>query len=104
MCPKYLFNLEFISCYSSFRPPIFSQFEEKFEEINAVEEQPSIPAVQGVEANNYACVPSPRPEIGGSETAIQGVEPQISSDASTSHDFVSGILKIVPEVDVSHYR
>ncbi|KAG6436086.1 hypothetical protein SASPL_100968 [Salvia splendens] len=78
---------------------LVSQFEEKFEEINAVEEQPSMPAVQGVEANNYACVPSPRPEIGGSETAIQGVEPQISSDASTSHDFVSGILKIVPEVD-----
>ncbi|XP_042041712.1 transcription factor E2FB-like [Salvia splendens] len=78
---------------------LVSQFEEKFEEINAVEEQPSIPAVQGVEANNYACVPSPKPEIGGSETAIQGVEPQISSDASTSHDFVRGILKIVPEVD-----
>ncbi|KAL1544046.1 transcription factor E2FB-like [Salvia divinorum] len=70
---------------------LVSQFEEKFEEINAVEEQASIPGVQG----DYACVPSPRPEIGRSETAMQGVEPQ----RMCSDDFVSGILKIVPEVD-----
>ncbi|KAL1558257.1 transcription factor E2FB-like isoform X2 [Salvia divinorum] len=77
---------------------LVSQYEEKFEEINAVEEQPTIPAVPGVEANDS--VSSPRLEIGGSETAMQGVELQrMCPDASTSHDFVSGILKIVPEVD-----
>ncbi|XP_057779400.1 transcription factor E2FB-like [Salvia miltiorrhiza] len=80
---------------------LVSQFEEKFEEINAVEEQPSIPAMQGVEANVYASVPSPKLEIGGHETAAQEVEPQrMCLDASTSQDFVSGILKIVPEVDI----
>ncbi|KAH6836800.1 E2F transcription factor 1 [Perilla frutescens var. hirtella] len=77
---------------------LVSQFEENFEEINAVEEQPSIPETSG--ANDNASAPSSRLEIGGNETVVQGVESQrMCSDASTSQDFVSGILKIVPEVD-----
>lgn len=100
----FLFDLElYHSYFFLFLFPFFhffSQFEEKFEEINAVEEQPSIPETSC--AIDYASAPSPRPEIGGNETAVQEIEPQrMCSDASTSQDFVSGILKIVPEVDVS---
>lgn len=77
---------------------LVSQFEENFEEINAVEEQPSIP--QTSSANDIASAPSSRLEMDGNDTAVQGVEAQrVCSDASISHDFVSGILKIVPEVD-----
>ncbi|KAG6415192.1 hypothetical protein SASPL_122597 [Salvia splendens] len=79
---------------------LVSQHEEKFEEVDAVDEHPSIPAVPGVEANDYASVPSPRPKTGGSETAMPGEElRRMCPDVSTSDDFVSGILKIVPEVD-----
>lgn len=79
-----------------------SQFEENFEEINAVEEQASIPETSSV--NENASGPSSNPENGGDEMAIQGIEAQrIFSETSTSQDFVSGILKIVPEVDVSRW-
>lgn len=81
--------------------PFFSQFEENFEDTNAVEEQPSIPETPC--ANNCASSSSSKPEIRENETAMQGVEPErMCLEASTSQDFVSGILKIVPEVDVSH--
>lgn len=80
-----------------------SQFEENIEDINAVEEQPNIP--ETLCANNHASAPSSMLEVGENETTMQGVEPQrMCVDASTSQDFVSGILKIVPEVDVSRYR
>lgn len=65
-----------------------------------MEEQPCIPETPS--ANDNASAPSSRMDIGGNETAAHGVESQrMCSDASPSQDFVSGILKIVPEVDVS---
>lgn len=79
---------------------LVSQFEENFEEIIAVEEEASVP--ESSSANENACGPSSNPETGGDEmgTQQQGIEAQrMCSETSTSQDFVSGILKIVPEVD-----
>ncbi|KAL8479952.1 hypothetical protein ACS0TY_026261 [Phlomoides rotata] len=77
---------------------LVSQFEENFEEVNAVEEQASIPETSS--ANENASGPSYNPETVGDEMAMQGIEPErMCSETSTSQDFVSGILKIVPEVD-----
>lgn len=43
-------------------------------------------------------------ETTGNEIDIQGIETQrMCSDASTSEDFVSGLMKIIPDVDVSHH-
>lgn len=65
-----------------------------------MEEQPGIPEISS--ANDNASAPSSSMDIGGNETTAHGVESQrMCSDASPSQDFVSGILKIVPEVDVS---
>ncbi|KAI3461260.1 hypothetical protein Pfo_017923 [Paulownia fortunei] len=77
---------------------LVSRFEENFEEINAVEAQTSIPETSG--ANENASAPSPTQEIRGNEIDVQGIEAQrMCSDTSTSQDFVSGIMKIVPDVD-----
>lgn len=72
---------------------LVSQFEEKFEEINGVEAPPSIPSTSGYEEHATTSVKS-------NETEMQVQETQrICSDASAPQDFVSGIMKIVPEVD-----
>ncbi|KAI3450754.1 hypothetical protein Pfo_007419 [Paulownia fortunei] len=77
---------------------LVSQFEEKFEEINAVEAQPSV--LETSSANENAFAPGPAEEITGNEIDVQGIEAQrMCSDTSTSQDFVSGIMKIVPDVD-----
>lgn len=69
----------------------FSQFEE----INAVEAQPHI--LETSSANETAFAPAPTEEITGNEIDVQGIEAQIMSQ-----DFASGIMKILPDVNVSH--
>ncbi|KAL2557375.1 Transcription factor E2FB [Forsythia ovata] len=77
---------------------LVSQFEEKFEETNEVEVQPSIPSTSTL--NENASATPATGEIRGNETDIQSLEAQrMCPDTSTSQDFVSGILKIVPDVD-----
>ncbi|KAK6144185.1 hypothetical protein DH2020_021005 [Rehmannia glutinosa] len=77
---------------------LVSQFEENFEEINGVEAPENIPETSG--ANEIASAPFPTEEIRGNEIDVQRLEAQrMCSDASTSQDFVSGIMKIVPDVD-----
>ncbi|PIN25216.1 Transcription factor E2F/dimerization partner (TDP) [Handroanthus impetiginosus] len=76
---------------------LVSQFEENFEEINAVEAQPSIPEPSTANENSFARSPQ---EIGGNEIDVQVIESQrMCTETSTSQDFVSGIMKIVPDVD-----
>ncbi|XP_022869310.1 transcription factor E2FB-like [Olea europaea var. sylvestris] len=76
---------------------LVSQFEEKFEEINAPEVEASIPSTSGADENASAM---PANESRGNEVDLQGVEAQrLCSDKNTSQDFVSGIMKIVPDVD-----
>ncbi|KAL2511044.1 Transcription factor E2FB [Abeliophyllum distichum] len=77
---------------------LVSQFEEKFEEINASEVEASIPSTSGADENASAI---PATEEGrGNEVDLQGIEAQrLCSDMNTSQDFVSGIMKIVPDVD-----
>ncbi|KAL0460816.1 UNVERIFIED_CONTAM: Transcription factor E2FB [Sesamum latifolium] len=77
---------------------LVSQFEENFEEVNAAEAQASIPETST--ANEHASALSPTQEIRGNEVDVQEIEAQrMCSEASTSQDFVSGIMKIVPDVD-----
>ncbi|CAI9768585.1 unnamed protein product [Fraxinus pennsylvanica] len=76
---------------------LVSQFEEKFEEMNGVEVQPSIPSTSTLDENTSA-TPAAE-EIRVNEADLQNLEAQrMCSDTSTSQDFVSGILKIVPDV------
>ncbi|KAH7864807.1 hypothetical protein Vadar_034085 [Vaccinium darrowii] len=77
---------------------LVSQFEERFEEINAVEAAPSIPPVSGLMENPVP--PVVTEENGQCNIEMQGQEPHGTfSDAHPSPDFVSGIMKIVPEVE-----
>lgn len=65
--------------------------------MNAVEAEASVPETPT--ANVNASVPSPPQEIGDDGIDVQGIESErMCSDASTS---MTGIMKIVPEVDVS---
>ncbi|KAL2536090.1 Transcription factor E2FB [Forsythia ovata] len=77
---------------------LVSQFEEKFEEINASEVEASVPSTSGADENASAI---PATEEGrGNEVDFQGIEAQrLCSDINSSQDFVSGIMKIVPDVD-----
>ncbi|KAL7197024.1 hypothetical protein ACSBR1_036939 [Camellia fascicularis] len=74
-----------------------SQFEEKFEEINGDEASPSIPLTSGFDGNSAAPMVT---EESRNDTEMQGQEDhRLCSDINASQDFVSGIMKIVPEVD-----
>lgn len=76
----------FFSCH-------FSQFEEKFEEINGVDVAPKLPSSPDVSKHQSPVVPEDR----GKDIEMQEQEvPGPSSDFTTSQDFVSGIMKIVP--------
>ncbi|KAJ7948043.1 Transcription factor [Quillaja saponaria] len=71
---------------------LVSQFEEKFEEINGVEVQPN-PLLQSEVNENPAVVVDER----RMEVEMQAQDAQTThSDVNTSHDFMSGIMKIVP--------
>ncbi|XP_058212944.1 transcription factor E2FB isoform X1 [Rhododendron vialii] len=77
---------------------LVSQFEERFEEINAVEAPPSIPPASGLIENPVA--PVVTEENRQSNVEMEGQEPHGTfSDTHPSPDFVSGIMKIVPEVE-----
>ena len=80
---------------------VYSQFEEKFEEINGVEAPPSFPSSSGYSEDPTAA--SLTEESRGKEIEMQGQDAdRISSDPNASQDFVGGIMKIVPsDVDVS---
>ncbi|KAL6196217.1 hypothetical protein ACLB2K_031832 [Fragaria x ananassa] len=73
---------------------LVSQFEEKFEEINAAEEPRNIPSTSGLNEN-------PAPTMvtveRGKAVDIQGQEDyRVSADPTAPQDFMSGIMKIVP--------
>ncbi|KAL2328425.1 hypothetical protein Fmac_021852 [Flemingia macrophylla] len=72
---------------------LVSQFEEKFEEINGVDIAPKLPSSPDVNKHQSTIVPEDR----GKDIEVQGQEVQEPcSDFTTSQDFVSGIMKIVP--------
>ncbi|XP_027346431.1 transcription factor E2FB-like [Abrus precatorius] len=73
---------------------LVSQFEEKFEEINGVDVAPKFPSSPELNKHQSTVVPEDR----GKDIEVQGQEDGhgSSSDFTTSQDFVSGIMKIVP--------
>lgn len=78
---------------------LVSQFEEKFEEIPGAEAPPNLPSNSGFNENQTATVITE--ESRGKDIEVQEQDSQrICTDLSSSQDFVSGIMKIVPsEVD-----
>ncbi|XP_059659636.1 transcription factor E2FB-like [Cornus florida] len=77
---------------------LVSQFEEKFEEIHGVEAAQNVPSTSGINENSAVAVVTE--ENKGSEMEMQGQEAnRICSDPNATPDFVSGIMKIVPDVD-----
>ncbi|KAM7496967.1 hypothetical protein LguiA_021381 [Lonicera macranthoides] len=77
------------------------QFEEKFEEINSVEAPLSVPSTSGVIENPAAPIATENENRENEmKFAMEGHEANpISSDINAPQDFVSGIMKIVPDVD-----
>ncbi|KMT04925.1 hypothetical protein BVRB_7g170910 [Beta vulgaris subsp. vulgaris] len=76
---------------------LVSQFEEKFEEISGAEPSSSIPSTSGYDEHTAAAA---KDENQHDEIEMEGQEThRICSDANAQQDFVSGIMKIVPEVD-----
>ncbi|CAK9184687.1 unnamed protein product [Ilex paraguariensis] len=76
---------------------LVSQFEEKFEEFNGGEAPSSIPSTSGCSENPAVVMPA---EI-SRENESQGQEAyKMPSDIYASHDLMSGIMKIVPDVDI----
>ncbi|MFS8007719.1 putative transcription factor E2F-DP family [Helianthus anomalus] len=77
---------------------LVSQFEEKLEEINRVEANSSVPSTSTMIEN-----PTTETTIGsgqGSEIGMQRTDnTNACLDVNASDDFVSGIMKIVPDVD-----
>nr|GMD69581.1 transcription factor E2FB-like [Ipomoea batatas] len=82
---------------------LVSQFEEKYEEIDAAAAPPNNPSTSG--ADNNATATLEIEKSGVNEVGRQENETgTIPSDLGTSEDFMGGIMKIVPDVDVSfHY-
>ncbi|XP_022634279.1 transcription factor E2FB-like isoform X1 [Vigna radiata var. radiata] len=71
---------------------LVSQFEEKFEDINGVDIAPKLPSSPDVNKHQSTVVPEDR----GKGVDVQGPDVGPSSEFTTSQDFVSGIMKIVP--------
>nr|GMD12688.1 Transcription factor E2FB [Ipomoea batatas] len=76
---------------------LVSQFEKKLEEINAVDVAPSIHSTSGVNENATAMVETEKSR--GNEVLQEKETERASSNVGTSQDFMSGIMKIVPDVD-----
>ncbi|GAB2274566.1 hypothetical protein Dimus_009334 [Dionaea muscipula] len=75
---------------------LVSQFEEKFEEISAADTHPNL--LRNPEHNQSVALNTDLSRH--EEVQIQGQElHRMCTDENASHDFVSGIMKIVPEVD-----
>ncbi|QHO55237.1 hypothetical protein HN51_009780 [Arachis hypogaea] len=78
---------------------LVSQFEEKFEEINGADVAPEFQPTP--EFKNHE--PTVVVEDNGRDIAVQGQDGQIpSSDFTSTQDFLSGIVKIVPSDVDSH--
>lgn len=76
---------------------LVSQFEEKFEEINGTEAASSLPSTS---SHNEERTTMTENESISHGLEIGGQEPhRVCSDATAPQDFVSGIMKIVPEVE-----
>lgn len=81
---------------------IFSQFEEKFEEINGgPQPSPNLPSSSSYNESTPATVKNE------SRYTVMEMQEQENHwaclDANDQQDFVGGIMKIVPEVDVSSF-
>ncbi|XP_044504495.1 transcription factor E2FB-like [Mangifera indica] len=78
---------------------LVSQFEEKFEEIHGALATPNLPSSSGFIENPVLTTMTT--ESRGKEIEIQGQDAHREcADVNASHDFVSGIMKIVPsEID-----
>ncbi|XP_010246568.1 PREDICTED: transcription factor E2FA [Nelumbo nucifera] len=76
---------------------LVSQFEEKFEEMNGVEAPQSLPLPSSSGSNENPAAITVTEDNSGREMELQGNDAhRIYSDPNASHDFVSGIMKIVP--------
>ncbi|GAA0171226.1 general transcription factor [Lithospermum erythrorhizon] len=78
---------------------LVSQFEEKFEEMNAHEPSPSGPSTTIDTVNPAETSRDPDPENVINTHGMLQEDNETCVDSSTSNDFVSGIMKIVPDVD-----
>ncbi|KAM3398828.1 transcription factor E2FB isoform X1 [Capsicum galapagoense] len=77
---------------------LVSQFEEKFEEVNAVEAPPSVPSTSDLNENATATLDTE--ENREVDIVTEEKENQrVCSDVGTSQDFMTGMMKIVPDVD-----
>ncbi|TMW85160.1 hypothetical protein EJD97_023650 [Solanum chilense] len=77
---------------------LVSQFEEKFEEVNAVEAPPSVPSTSGLNENATPTLATEENEE--VDIGMEGKENlSVRSEVGTSQDFMTGIMKIVPDVD-----
>lgn len=77
---------------------LVSQFEEKFEEVNAVDAPLSVPSTSGLNENATATLATEENEE--VDIGMEGKENQnVRSEVGTSQDFMTGIMKIVPDVD-----
>ncbi|XP_038901800.1 transcription factor E2FB isoform X2 [Benincasa hispida] len=76
---------------------LVSQFEAKFEEINAVEVPPSLPSSSGLNEAPATTIVTEDTRGKEIETREQDVH-RMCSDLNASQDFVGGIMKIVPSV------
>ncbi|CAO2841067.1 unnamed protein product [Amaranthus hypochondriacus] len=75
---------------------LVSQFEEKFEEISGAEPPSNLPSTASYYEQTTAAADD---ESRGNEIEMQEQETQRLYPDANSQDFVSGIMKIVPEVD-----
>uniref|UniRef100_A0A6M2F267 E2F/DP family winged-helix DNA-binding domain-containing protein n=1 Tax=Populus davidiana TaxID=266767 RepID=A0A6M2F267_9ROSI len=74
---------------------LVSQFEEKIEDIQGVEPPPSYPSTSGFNENPATTMTME--ESRGKEVEMQEQDGhRMCSEFNTAHDFVSGIMKIVP--------
>ncbi|XP_022729951.1 transcription factor E2FB-like isoform X1 [Durio zibethinus] len=74
---------------------LVSQFEEKFEEIQGVDQPPNFPSTSCLNENPATTMVTE--ESRGKEIEMEGQDTnRMSSDLNASQDFVSGIMKIVP--------
>ncbi|XP_018476917.1 transcription factor E2FB-like isoform X2 [Raphanus sativus] len=85
---------------------LVSQFEERFEDIPDVDDPSNVPSTSGVPENQDVAVPI------GEDSTIKNMETQEVDDTQRvysdmeSHDFVDGIMKIVPpdlDMDVDYW-
>ncbi|KAK1382923.1 E2F transcription factor [Heracleum sosnowskyi] len=97
-CPQRRYRIVLRSTMGPIDVYLVSQFEEKLEEFNGV--APPCPA-QVSAVTECQVAPMAAEESRRTETEMQVKEGNATcSDAVASHDFASGIMKIVPDVDI----